>query len=89
MIVANQATVVSASDDPSFSLSLPGVITLNQEYELHYWIDSNFGGGTAGVCDPPETDHQWRLEFGPVTDDVVQADTHRPTETESVCSTFE
>lgn len=89
MIVASQNAVVSASDDPSFSLSFPGVLTRNQEYELHYWIDSNFGGGTVGVCDPPENDHQWRLEFGPVTDDVVQADSHRPTETESVCSTFE
>lgn len=89
MIVATDATVVSSSEDPSFSLSFPGILTLNQQYELHYWIDSNFGGGTAGTCDPPENDHQWSLEFGPVTDDVVQADTHRPTETESVCSTFE
>lgn len=89
LVVATAETVVSASADPSFGLSFPGVLTLGHEYDLHYWIDSNFGGGTAGTCDPPANDHQWALEVDFGGDDASVADTHRPTETEDVCSTFE
>lgn len=90
MVVATMSTTVSSSADPSFSLDFPGVLALDQEYEIHYWIDSNFGDGTQGTCDEPDDDHQWRLSpFGPVTADVTRADSHRPTETDDVCSTFE
>lgn len=89
LVVATAATVVSASEDPSFSLAFPGVLVLDDEYEIHYWIDSNFGGGTVGACDPPANDHQWVLDIGVVDGDVGAADTHRPGETESVCSTFQ
>ena len=85
LVVATAATVVSASDDPSFSLSFPGVLTPGEEYEIHYWIDSNFGGGTAGTCDPPANDHQWAIDIGVVSDDVTITDTYRPADTELVC----
>lgn len=88
--VATETGTVSGSEDPAFSFSFPGVLTRDAEYHLDYWIDSNFGGGTVGTCDPIENDHQWRIdEIGPVTDAVTIDDVHRPTETEDVCATFE
>ena len=90
-VVAREAGTVSDSEDPAFSFAFPGVLTRDAEYHLDYWIDSNFmDEGSEGVCDPPETDHQWRIDdIGPVTDAVTIDDVHRPEETEDVCSTFE
>lgn len=88
-VVAADADVVSAQADPTFSFSFSNVLVEGVSYYLDYWIDSNFGGGELGTCDPPANDHQWRMEIGPVTGDVTQSDTHRPTETESVCASFE
>lgn len=79
---------VSAAADPAFSFTFPDALEASQPYEIHYWIDSNFGGGAAAVCDGPATDHQWRLSVDPAMDDVTMTDTHRPGETELVCSTF-
>lgn len=89
--VARETGTVSGSEDPAFSFSFPGLLTRDAEYHLDYWIDSNFTeDGTEGVCDPPETDHQWRIdEIGPVTEAVTIDDVHRPEETEDVCATFE
>ncbi len=84
-----EISVVSATADPSFSFNFPGRLIEGQEYDLDYWIDSNFGGGTPETCDPPGNDYHWRIDVGVVTDDVVIEDTLRPTETESVCATFE
>ena len=88
-VVATDATTVSGSDDPAFSFDFPGLLIRERSYHLDYWIDSNFGGGTAGICDPPANDHQWRIELGPVTESATVPDTHRPSETQSVCSTFD
>lgn len=87
-VVETASGTVSATADPSFSFSFNDILDDGESYEIHYWIDSNFGGGAAGVCDPPANDHQWRIELGAATDDVSLTDTHRPTETEAVCSTF-
>ena len=76
-----ETAVVSATADPSFSFNFPGRLIKGEEYDLDYWIDSNFGGGTPETCDPPGNDHQWHIDIGLVTDDVVIEDTHRPTET--------
>ena len=46
---------------------------------MHYWIDSNIGGGTLGECDPvvrdvrtmnlvEAFDKQWNAPFGGVTE---------------------
>ena len=86
LVVATATGTVSSSEDPTFSFDFPGVLTRGMEYHLDYWIDSNFGGGTEGTCDPPENDHQWRIDFGPVTEAVTIADQHRPGEVESICS---
>jgi hypothetical protein len=54
---------------------------------LHYWVDSNFGGGTAGTCDAPAIDHQWSLD--PPIGQASFTDTHRPADVSSVCGTFD
>lgn len=89
-VLWTQQTTVSSTEDPSFSFSFPGALLYDDAFEIHYWIDSNFAGGTQGTCDPPANDHQWAVDVGqPDAAEVVVEDTHRPTETESVCSTFE
>ena len=79
---------VSTSADPAFSFTFEDVLSEGEAYEVHYWIDSNFGGGAASVCDAPATDHQWSVAIPAVAGDVALTDMHRPTETAAVCSTF-
>jgi hypothetical protein len=87
-VVAEQTGVVSGSAAPAFQYTSGDVLQDGVEYEVHYWIDSNFGGGTEGVCDPVANDHQWRVPLGAVSDDVTLTESHQPAETENVCSTF-
>lgn len=84
-LVASDEGTVSSGSAPTFAFTFAGILAEGESYHLDYWIDSNFNGGTQGACDPPATDHQWRIDVGPVTDDVTIADTHRPAETEDVC----
>lgn len=86
-VVGEAAGTVSADDDPSFSFDIPG-LPLGTEYQAHYWIDSNFGGGTEGTCDEPSVDHQWSVALGVLEEDQAHTEDHRPTETTDVCSTF-
>ncbi len=79
---------VSATLNPSFTFVSGAVMDRGIDYELHYWIDSNIGGGTLGVCDPKAIDHQWSIEFLSVTNDKVGTVSHNPAITEDVCSTF-
>ena len=84
--------VVSAAADPAFTFELDGVLSAGESYVIKYWIDSNFGGGTAGTCDAPSVDHQWRIDpfdeasLSNVSGPVTIVDTHRPTEVQDVCS---
>lgn len=90
-VVTTQQGNVSGSADPAFSFSFPGVLLRGEDYELHYWIDSNFSGGQAGVCDPPSTDHQWALDLGATPDDedtITVAEVHDPSGTADVCGSF-
>ncbi len=83
--VASGDATVSATADPSFSFSFPGALVIGQEYDIEYWIDSNFGGGTVGACDAPQIDHQWRTNVGAVDDDVAITDAHNPGAITDVC----
>ncbi|MFW5947258.1 MAG: hypothetical protein ACOCUW_02090 [Gemmatimonadota bacterium] len=87
-VESTQEGTVSATADPAFSFTFPDALQADQGYEIHYWIDSNFGGGAVEVCDGTDTDHQWRLYLDPVASDVTVTDSHRPTETGDVCGTF-
>jgi hypothetical protein len=88
LVVALDDGTVSDTEDPAFAFDFAGVLVIGVSYEIHYWIDSNFGGGTAGECDPPATDHQWLVDVGEVDDDVTVTEMHDPTATTDVCETF-
>lgn len=86
-VLGEAAGTVSDVDDPSFSFDFMG-LPLDAEYQAHYWIDSNFGGGTEGTCDEPSNDHQWSVALGLLEEDMTHIEDHRPTETTDVCATF-
>lgn len=88
-VVASASGTVSGSQVPAFSFTFENALKEGETYELNYWMDSNFEGGTPGACDSPDVDHQWKIDIGPVSNDVTIDDTHRPTETEQVCTDSE
>lgn len=85
LVVANGTATVSSSADPSFSFSFPGRLVIGVEYNVEYWIDSNFGGGTVGVCDATNIDHQWRTSVPAVTGDVEITEDHDPSSITDIC----
>jgi hypothetical protein len=87
-VVVEANGAVSATEDPSFTWSTGPVMQAGTNYEVHYWIDSNFGGGSSGVCDPKAIDHQWSVELLSVSNDVTWTTAHQPALTEDICSTF-
>ncbi len=90
-VVAQETGTVSASAffvDLPFSVTFTGLLVVGVAYEVHYWIDSNFGGGTEGVCDPKAIDHQWNVAIAAVEGNVIITETHDATMTTDVCSTF-
>ncbi len=91
-VVATETTTVSSTGDLSFSADFPGLLVVGAAYHVAYWIDSNFQGGEDGVCGSVSDDEQWRVDVGPVEDEdepVTVTDAYRPSEVQSVCSTFE
>jgi hypothetical protein len=87
-VVAKKSETVSKTANPSFSFTFPGVLENGKAYDVDYWIDSNFGGGTVGVCDPKKYDHQWKVPLGTVSGNVSLTEKHRPAETTDVCDVF-
>jgi hypothetical protein len=87
-VVAKESGTVSKTADPSFSFTFEHALKPGTHYDVDYWIDSNFGGGTVGVCDAKIHDHQWNVKLGEVSSDVTHVETHRPRETSSVCDVF-
>jgi hypothetical protein len=88
-VVATQSGTVSGSEDPSFSFTFSSVLQEGELYDVHYWIDSNFGGGSEGSCDPLDIDHQWRIALNDVSEAVMLQEIHAPAELAPVCRTFE
>ena len=88
-VVAQQTGTVSDTENPAFSFTFSGLLVRGIAYEIHYWIDSNFSGGTVGVCDPKANDHQWNVVASTlVEEDVTVDESHNPGLTVDVCSTF-
>ena len=87
-VIAEDSGIVSATDDPSFSFSPGDLMERGTSYAVHYWIDSNIGGGTLGVCDIATIDHQWSTEFFSVTNDKNFTTAYDPNLVEYVCNTF-
>jgi len=88
MVVAEGSGIVSATQNPSYSYAAGAVMDRGTAYAVHYWIDSNIGGGAIGVCDPIAIDHQWSVEFLLPTNDVDFTVSYEPALTEDVCGTF-
>ncbi|MFW6039651.1 MAG: hypothetical protein ACOC9N_01075 [Gemmatimonadota bacterium] len=88
-VVASDQSTVSDSDDPAFSFTFDDVLEADAAYEVHYWIDSNFNGGTSGECEDIDTDHQWAVDLGTVDDDVTRTEDHDANTRSDVCSTFD
>ena len=80
VVEEEQAGTVSGTADPAFSFTSLGLLEEGEAHQVHYWIDSNFGGGTVGVCDPKANDHQWNV--------AIAAVAHNAANTVDVCTTF-
>ena len=48
---------LGAIPSPSFSITIPGIISPGQDYAVDLWVDVNGNG----AYDPPPVDHAWRL----------------------------
>ena len=86
-VLDEQGGTVSGTADPAFTFTWLDILEEDEAYQIHYWIDSDFGGGTAGVCDFPE-DHQWNVAIAAVTGDVTRTETHDASTISDVCATF-
>lgn len=87
-IQAEDMGTVSATVNPSFSFTTTAVMERNVSYAVHYWIDSNIGGGTPGTCDSTQFDQQWSTEFFNVRNDINFTAGYQPLLVEYVCDTF-
>jgi len=86
--VAEGSGMLSTTADPCFSLTARDVLMEGLSYEVHYWIDSNIGGGAVGVCDPKAIDHQWSTEFFFPSNDISFTVPYSLWLIEDVCGTF-
>ncbi len=86
--IAVKTGEVSADREPAFSFTFPGALQEGGSYAVHYWIDSNFGGGTSGNCDPMSNDHQWRVAIEPADGPVTHTEHHDPAAQSAVCDSF-
>ncbi len=73
----------------TFSFSVISSVWSGDAYQIYLWIDSNIGGGTEGVCDPPAIDHQWNVTIPTVTGDVNIIFSHDDATVTDVCSVFD
>ncbi|SDJ68870.1 hypothetical protein [Billgrantia gudaonensis] len=88
-VVATESTTVEQTEDPAFSVSFEGVLEEGRLYDVHYWIDSNFGEGSEGRCDPVSVDHQWRVALTDVSEALDLEVGHDPSAQAPVCTSFE
>ena len=88
LILAEDIGTISATDNPSFSFTTAAIMERGVSYAVHYWIDSNINGGTLGLCDDTQFDHQWSTEFFTVTNDITFTVGYELRLVEYVCSTF-
>lgn len=88
IVIEEDIDIVSTTEDPSFAFTPLAMMERGTAYTVHYWIDSNIGGGTQGICDPKTVDHQWSVEFFTPTNDVNFTAWYQPELTEYVCNTF-
>jgi hypothetical protein len=84
-------TVSALGSANAISVTFSEELVIGDPYSVKLWIDSNFGGGTVGVCDPIANDHQWSF---PVPNTFAShpgtftAPAHTAATTVNVCSFF-
>jgi hypothetical protein len=88
LVIDEDIGFVSSTANPTFSFTSTGIMERGQSYAVRYWIDSNINGGTLGLCDDTEFDHQWSTEFFSVTNDINFTVGYEPELVEYVCDTF-
>ncbi|NYT72744.1 hypothetical protein HZU72_09925 [Halomonas sp. QX-2] len=88
-VVAKQSDTISGTGEPAFTFQFSEIFEEGKLYDLHYWIDSNFGEGSVGSCDPIDIDHQWRIAFTNISDNITEVTQLAPEEQAPVCATFE
>jgi hypothetical protein len=88
ILAGNVGTVAGAN---AISVTFSERLIIDEPYTVKLWIDSNFGGGTVGTCDPKANDHQWSFTI-PSTfashPTTFTAPTHSGATTVDVCSFF-
>ena len=52
-VVETMTGVVSATESPAFSFTFEDALEDGESYEVHYWIDANFGGASHTPAVPP------------------------------------
>ena len=87
-VLEEDSGTVSAINDPAFVFAPSTMLVRGTSYAVHYWIDSNIGGGTLGLCDSTSYDHQWSVEFFSPTNNINFTVWHQPWLTEYVCDSF-
>ncbi len=85
--VGRQTGTVSPSAEVAFSFTFRDLLVEGLRYEIHYWIDSNDGGGSVGACDG--NDHQASVAIFPGQGDLFIDLDHDDSNITSVCTTFE
>ncbi|WP_447044127.1 hypothetical protein [Vreelandella sp. H-I2] len=90
-VVAKQSATISGTEEPAFVFQFSDILEAGKLYDVHYWIDSNFGesNGSEGVCDPINVDHQWRFAFAEISDNMNEVVQLTPEDQAPVCATFE
>ena len=87
-VVAEENGTISRTANPSFSFTFAHDLKPETDYDVRYWIDSNFGGGKVGMCDDKSHDHQWNVKLGEPYGDMTHVEKHDPSKMSSVCDTF-
>lgn len=85
-VVMDEFTGVIGTDTGAEFLLVTG-----SGYNLHFWVDSNIGGGTDGACDgsPDFFDHQWSYAIGTLAADRDFPIPAHNTDFQDVCSSFD
>ena len=84
-VVAEETATISPTEDPSFTVSFSRLLAEGGDYDVFYWIDSNIGGGSIGICDPPENDHQWSEAVLNPREGIFLGVDHDDAETSDAC----
>ena len=87
-VLAQKAQTVSPNEDVAFSFTFLDVLVGGFNYEIHYWIDSNVGGGRTGRCDAVVNDHQGSVAISAQAHVLLPLD-HDDADLTFVCPSFE